>query len=224
MMRRHRKFLTNIPVHLVLYGRDHTACFFTEDDYRYYLYSLARLLKRHEVLLHAYVLMPNHVHLLMTALDVNGISNVMFEQGKQFQKYIAERYQQSSQLWQTNFKACYVEPNDYLMRTYYYIELNPVRVGMVDAPDEYQWSSHRYHGLNEFNPLIYEHDVFKLLSKETEIKNSIYRDMCGTCLPEMDIDEIESSYQYEIPLGSEAFKSRIDKMLKKMSDDNADNT
>ena len=209
MMRRHRRFLPDIPIHIVLYGYNHRTCFYTEDDYRLYLYRLAGAINRHKVKLHSYVLMPNHVHLLMSANSDQAIDEVMHLQGQHYRKYIQRTYGLSGQLWQSNYRASYVDAEDYLLRLYHYIETNPVRSGMADIPEEYTWSSYHYHAHNEMNPLIQDHNIFTSIADTSNNRNSLYREMCQIELSDSDVKQIQFAYQYEIPLGNKLFKDKI---------------
>ena len=218
MMRRYRRFLPDIPVHIVLYGFNHRTCFYTEDDYRLYLYRLAGAINRHKVKLHCYVLMPNHVHLLMSAKTELAIDDVMNLQGQHYRKYIQRTYGLSGQLWQTNYRASYVDAKEYILRLYHYIETNAVRVGMVDIPEEYSWSSYHFHAYNEMNPLIQDHSTFQAISEDLSNRNALYREMCQIELESEDIKQIQYAYQYEIPLGNQGFKDRIEALLKQQID------
>ena len=142
MPRKQRMYLPGVPAHVVQRGNNRDACFFHEDDYRYYLAVLADELKRYRVSLHAYVLMTNHVHLLMTPTDETGISRVMQHVGRTYVLYINRTYRRTGTLWEGRHKASLVNAAEYLLSCYRDIELNPVRAGMVETPEAYPWSSY----------------------------------------------------------------------------------
>ncbi|WP_218190334.1 transposase [Pseudomonas sp. CC6-YY-74] len=138
MPRKQRMYLPGVPAHVVPRGNNRDACFFHEDDYRFYLAVLAEGLKRYRVALHAYV--------LMTPADETGISRVMQHVGRMYVLYINRTYQRTGTLWEGRHKASLVNAAEYLLSCYRYIELNPVRAGLVAAPEAYPWSSYRWHG------------------------------------------------------------------------------
>jgi len=145
MPRRPRMYLLEIPAHIVQRGNNREPCFFSDDDYRYYLEHLGRTLNRYRVRLHAYVLMTNPVHLLMPPTDEQGISKLMSVLGKRYVMYINHTYRRSGTLWEGRHKASLVAAGDYLLQCYNYMELNPVRAGMVNQPEDYPWSSYACH-------------------------------------------------------------------------------
>jgi len=101
---------------------------------------------KHSVAVHAFVLMTNHVHLLMTPETEKGISAVMQTLGRQYVRYFNHRYQRTGTLWEGRYKSCLVSSDAYLLGCYRYIELNPVKAKMVERPDDYVWSSYRSNG------------------------------------------------------------------------------
>lgn len=125
MPRKHRMYLPGVPAHVVQRGNNRAASFFHEDDYRFYLAALADALKRYRVELHAYVLMTNHVHLLMTLADTEGISRVMQHVGRLYVLYINRTYRRTGTLWEGRHKASLVNAAENLLTCYRYIELTP---------------------------------------------------------------------------------------------------
>ncbi len=138
MPRRPRMYLPGIPAHTVQRGNNREPCFFHPDDFVYYLQYLKHALSRYKVKLHAYVLMTNHVHLLMTPTDETGISKLMSLVGKNYVMYINKTYRRSGTLWEGRHKSSLIDAEKYLFYCYRYIEMNPVRASMAKKPDEYQ--------------------------------------------------------------------------------------
>lgn len=152
MPRKLRMCLPGIPAHVALRGNYRDACYFADEDYRYYLKALADGCQRYDVELHAYYLMTNHVHLLMTQRRSNiGISQVMQYVGRIYLSYINKFYRRSGTLWEGRHKASLVDADNYLLICYRYIELNPVMANMVATPDQYRLFSYRDHGWGETN-------------------------------------------------------------------------
>ena len=159
MPRKTRMYLPDIPVHVVQRGNNRDACFFCEDEYRYFLDRLREGQGRFGVALHAYVLMTNHVHLLMTPRDTAGISRLMQHLGRHYVLYVNRQYRRTGTLWEGRHKASLVQADKYLLTSMRYIELNPVAAGMVQSPEQYRWSSYRCHAWGEPNPWLRDHDL-----------------------------------------------------------------
>ncbi len=163
MPRKRRFFLPGVPVHVVQRGNNRQAVFFDDNDYRAYLDWLGRAAGEHRCSIHAYVLMTNHVHLLMTPADGQAISATLQALGRRFVPCINHSYRRTGTLWEGRFKASPVQQEGYLLACYRYIELNPVRAQMVDKPDDYPWSSYRVNALGEHNPLLSPHPLYLAL-------------------------------------------------------------
>ncbi len=131
MPRQPRIDLPGVPQHLVQRGNDRRPCFFAPIDRTRYLDELRDAACRYGCAVHAYVLMTNHVHLLLTPARTGCVSTMMQSLGRRYVRYINDRYRRTGTLWEGRFKACPVQSDDHLLRCYRYIELNPVRAGMV---------------------------------------------------------------------------------------------
>jgi len=126
--------MADVPCHIIQRGNNRPVCFFSEQDYLFYLECLYDACRRYKVNLHAYVLMTNHVHLLMAPRTAEGISRVMQSIGRKYVQYINVGYKRSGTLWEGRHKSSLVDTDNYLLRCYRYIEMNPVRAGMVKHP------------------------------------------------------------------------------------------
>ena len=213
MPRRARMYLPDIPAHIVQRGNNREPCFFHTDDYRYYLQCLNEALNRYKVRCHAYVLMTNHVHLLMSPVDLTGISRAMSLLGKNYVLYINKTYRRTGTLWEGRHKSSLVSAEDYLFRCYRYIEMNPVRAGMVKNPGEYLWSSYRYNAHGEINSVIKPHELYLLLGNTFEERNYAYRELFRVDLHDEDIHQIRQSVDQNYPLGNNRFTKLIEKTL-----------
>lgn len=215
MPRKPRMYLPGVPSHIVQRGNDRNACFFTNDDYCFYLECLGEASQRYAVALHAYVLMTNHVHLLMTPATPEGISRVMQLVGNRYVQYINRTYRRTGTLWEGRHHASLVDADRYLLSCYRYIELNPVRARMIARPDNYLWSSYQHHAHGQENSLITEHDTYLRLGRTVSARCRSYRAMVSGSLDEGDdIRIIRQSAALSMPLGDEQFKCHIEKLLK----------
>ena len=214
MPRKSRMYLPGIPAHVMQRGNNRDACFFADEDYRYYLNALAQGCQRYDVHLHAYCLMTNHVHLLMTQERSNiGISQVMQHVGRIYVAYVNKTYRRSGTLWEGRHKASLVDADNYLLTCYRYIELNPVVANMVITPDQYRWSSYRYHAWGETNVLIKDHLLFYALDKNVQTRQKKYRELFRHQIPEVGIHQIRQSLAYNYPLGDDHFQKQVERAL-----------
>ena len=141
-MARHPRFaLPGHPQHVIQRGNNRDIIFVADEDYQFYRDRLAEACRRFGCHLHAYVFMTNHTHLLMTPSTAAGISQVMQSLGRVYVQYFNYRYHRTGTLWEGRFKATLIDTDRYLMTCHRYIELNPVRAGLVQRPEEYGWSS-----------------------------------------------------------------------------------
>ncbi len=211
MPRKPRMYLSGVPAHIVQRGNNRNACFFKEADYHYYLDSLDKGLRRYNVALHAYALMGNHVHLLMTPENEIGISQLMQHLGRQYVCYFNKSYKRTGTLWEGRHKGSLVSVEDYLLNCYRYIELNPVVANMVGSAEEYPWSSYAHNALGQKNKLITEHSVYLRLGLTIEECQSEYNELIKSKKLTNDvIKKIEKCSEFNYPLGNEQFIHKIE--------------
>lgn len=213
MARKLRFYLKNIPCHIVQRGNNRQACFFCDDDFGYYINCLQAALQRYSVQLHAFVLMTNHVHLLMTPDDAEGISRVMQSVGRDYVPYVNKRYQRSGTLFEGRHKASLIDSDQYLLQCQRYIELNPVRAKMVPHPAAYHWSSYQHHGLGKPISCLTSHPLYLGLGDNSESRCQAYQALFSTEHSELELDNIRQSLTHNYPLGSERFRAEIEQAL-----------
>jgi putative transposase len=144
---RHARFtLPDVPLHVIQRGNNRQAIFFADEDYRRYLDALHVAAGRSVCAIHAYCLMTNHVHLLLTPATEDGCAVLMKQVGQQHAQYINRTYCRSGTLWEGRFRPAPVQAEEYLLACQRYIERNPVRARMVAQPGDYRWSSYGWHG------------------------------------------------------------------------------
>lgn len=177
MGRRARLVLSGVPLHVIQRGNNRNACFKAETDYRVYLSMLHEASTAVDCSIHAYVLMTNHVHLLLSSDDISSPSSLMKALGQRFAQYINRRYGRTGTLWEGRFRSCLVEGEPYLLTCQRYIELNPVRAGMVTRPDDYQWSSYRANAEGFRDQLVTPHELYRRLGTEPCERQAVYRQL-----------------------------------------------
>jgi putative transposase len=202
-----------VPLHIVQRGNNRIACFFTAADYRFYLRHLEELAGRFACAVHAYVLMTNHVHLLLTPSDSDGASLLMKHLAQRYVQYINRVYQRSGTLWEGRFKSSLVQTQGYFLKCQRYIELNPVRAGMVAHPREYPWSSFHANGDLRPSTLIAPHECYAALGDTPEQRTEAYRGLLDSGLDEMDLTEIRSAANGGFALGDRQFSEELARAL-----------
>jgi len=202
-----------IPQHLIQRGVDRQACFFLEEDRNTYLHLLGEAASKTGCDIHAYVLMTNHVHLLVTPRCPHGISKMMQHLGGRYVQHINNRHQRTGTLWEGRYKATVVSSDEYLLRCYRYIELNPVRAGMHQYPGDYPWSSYRHNALGVVHPLITLHEVYQSLGASPQSRQHTYRTLVNDALAEDEVKQIREATQRSWPLGNHRFEAEVEAML-----------
>jgi len=210
MPRRPRVHLPGVPLHIVQRGHNREPCFFSEDDYHCYLHWLDKALAATGSTLHAYVLMTNHIHLLLTPMEARAVSQLVISLGRRYVQYINRTYRRTGTLWDSRYKASLVQAENYLIACLRYIELNPVRAAMVQDPAHYRWSSYRYHALGEPNLLLTPRSEYLALGRDAHTRQAAYRALFRHALDDEAIADIRLALQQSQPLGNERFHALIE--------------
>jgi len=213
MARRPRVTLPDVPLHLVQRGNNRQICFVADMDYRCYLKWLREYAAATGCRLHAYALMTNHVHLLLTPPRRDAPGKLMKVLGQRYAQYFNRTYQRTGALWDGRYRSCPVQEEQYLMNCQRYIELNPVRAGMVKHPADYRWSSYRVnaHGLQ--SSLVTPHEVYLSLGSEPVSRRKAYRQLFQYALEPKALDEIRAATKGNFVLGSDSFAKQISAAL-----------
>jgi len=198
-------YLPGQPCHIVQRGNNRQACFFEPENYQHYLSLLQTGLRRYHAELHAYVLMTNHVHLLITPESADSISRVMQFTASSYAQYLNKNYGRTGTIWEGRHKASLIDADEYLLRCQRYIELNPVRAGMVKRPEEYRWSSYGANAWGDAVELLTPHALYMSLATEQEQRLIQYRQLFEACLTETDLHEFRRAAHYCQPVGNDRF-------------------
>ena len=211
MARLPRLNLPGIPQHVIQRGNNKQVSFFNDKDYVVYLNKLKLYSKKYSVAVHSYVLMTNHVHLLMTPETEQGVSQMMQSLGRYYVRYINQTYGRTGTLWEGRYKSTLVDSDNYFLTVSRYIELNPVRAGMVAHPAEYPWSSYQYNALGKPIELITPHLLYQGLAKTEKTRQKRYTTLFDKMIPDYTLEEIRHSINRAWVLGDERFKQQIEK-------------
>jgi putative transposase len=157
--------------------------------------------------------MTNHVHVLMRPRQPNSIAKVMQSSGRRYVQYINTTYQRTGTLWEGRYRASLIETEPSLLACYRYIALTPVRAGMVQRPEEYPWSSYRWHALGQYDPVVEDHALYRALGRTPHERHLAYRDLCRQHLDAHVVQEIRTTLHQSRVLGTERFKDDIETAL-----------
>ena len=204
--------MDGIPLHIVTRGHNREPCFFYDDDYRSYLYWLGKALAEAECELHAYVLMTNHVHLLLTPQQTRRVPELIISIGRRYVQYINRTYRRTGTLWDSRYKSSLVQADNYLLTCMRYIELNPVRAAMVEDPAHYLWSSYRANGLMQTDSRLIPHDLYLRLGANSDQRSAAYRALFRPHLDREAINNIRLALNQNQPLGDSRFHATIQEM------------
>jgi putative transposase len=208
MPRRARLVLPNVPLHLIQRGNNRQACFFADADYRVYLAWLAEHAGANGCRVHAYVLMSNHVHLLISADEAGSPGALMKALGQQYVQYVNRRYGRSGTLWEGRFRSCLIQEEMYLLICQRYIELNPVRAGMVQQPAQYKWSSYRGNAEGCADPILSPHPLYSGMAGDAGERQRVYRSLFDDALAPDRVNALRKATNGNFALGDPAFAER----------------
>lgn len=213
MARADRYFLPDQPLHVIQRGNNREAVFFAEDDYAGYREWLAAAAAENGCAVHAYVLMTNHVHLLVTPAAADSVPRTMQSLGRRYVRYINATYRRTGTLWEGRYRAAPIDSAAYFLACCRYIELNPVRAGMVAHPEDYRWSSYRAHASGTQDALVRDHPLYRGLGATAEARQETYRRLFDAALDPAFIGAVRAATNGGWALGDERFREQIARTL-----------
>ena len=213
MARLPRYMIPGQPQHIIQRGNNRQAIFACDEDYRFFGDALVEASAKHDLAIHAYVWMTNHVHLLATPGAQDSISKVFQSVGRKYVQYFNFNYKRSGTLWEGRYRATVVDSERYLLTVMRYIELNPVRADMVAHPRDYPWSSYAHNagGAQGKNVdwLVAQREYLRL-GRTVQERQEAYRQLFKAAVPKDDLSAIRDSTHKGWALGSERFVKRIE--------------
>jgi putative transposase len=213
MPRPKRICIPGLPHHVVQRGNNRHASFYHKDDYNKYLALLAEAATKHDVIVHAFVLMTNHVHLLTTPGCSTGLSLMMQDLGRRYVNYINKTYARTGTLWEGRFKCSVIDSERYCLACYRYIDLNPTRAGVVTYPADYRWSSYRHNAMGAVNSLLTPHHSYLQLGLTIQSRTAQYRELIAEVLDDEYLNKIRYGIKKGLPVGGDRFKTDVEKYL-----------
>ncbi|MFC1688866.1 transposase [Pseudomonadota bacterium] len=212
MARKPRIDVAGIPQHVIQRGVNRSVCFIDDFDHNYYLYSLHHAAEQHDCQIHAYVLMTNHVHLLVTGHSLGSVSAMMQCLGRRYVGKFNKRHERTGTLWEGRFKSGLVDSERYVLTCYRYIELNPVRAGIVNNPGEFLWSSVHANAFGKVDKLVDPHPVFQMLGPDKASRMASYRDLLAQDMDKDEITSIRNHVNQGKALGSRKFQLYVESL------------
>jgi len=209
MARRPRHYIPGLPYHVVQRGNNRQACFLTPDDRRFYLDLWRRISRRYGVQVHAYCLMTNHVHFLVTPEKEDSVSRTTRDVGSGYAQHFNKLHSRTGTLWEGRHYSSLIQSERYLLTCYRYIELNPVRAGMVRHPAEYPWSSYTRNCQCDMGWLTPREEYLQLGNEAAE-RAAAYRELFGRQLRQEDLELVRSAIRYGQPVGDTQFREDME--------------
>jgi putative transposase len=183
MARLPRLTLPGYPHHVIQRGNNRQAIVASDADRRLLLDLFLSASREHDVAVHAYVLMDNHFHLLATPETERGLATMMQAVGRSYVRYFNQRTQRTGTLWEGRYRSTLVQADAYLLACMVYLDLNPVRAGLVDGPADYAWSSHRHYAGRVQDRLVTPHPLFWSLGNTPFAREQAYTELVAAGIP-----------------------------------------
>lgn len=215
MARLPRLVIPNQPHHIIQRGNDRQLIFRDAADYLFFLDRLREGSRQFKVAIHAYVLMSNHLHLLATPSDEQGLSKMMQWIGRHYVPYFNHKYERTGTLWQGRYRATVIDAERYLMMCSRYIELNPVRAGIAPMPGDYPWSSYQHHIGIKSDPIVADHPLYWALGNTPFDREATYRNLVEQGVSEQDVRLLSEATLKGWPLGSDQFKLALERQTQR---------
>ena len=194
-------------------GNNRQRIFHCEGDYRFLWRCIKEATDEFRVAVNAYVFMNNHVHLLLTPGESSSISRAMHSASRRYAGYFNQRYQRTGTLWEGRFKSSIVDSEGYLLRCHRYIEMNPVRAGMVHEARDYGWSSHQANAEGLASTFLTPHPLYLALASTTPERLATYRRFCSLPATRSEMEAIRAAVKCCLPLGGNEFVEAIGREL-----------
>lgn len=218
MARLPRYYLPGHPQHIIVRGNNGCRIYHKPEDREYYLMLVKKAADKHACDVHAYGLMENHVHLLMTPHREQSIGKAIQMIGRYYVQYFNQTYDRSGTLWEGRYKATLVDRENYLLTCTRYIELNPVRAGLVSDPADYQWTSYLSHALGKDTGVLRYSEEYLALGDSPSARQSAYRSLFDQKLPEQTVQKIRDATNKSWVLGEQDYKEAIANLVNRRTD------
>ena len=202
MARRERAFMKGMTLHVTQRGNNRTTTFREPCDYEIFLFFIRLMIGRYDVQVHAYALMANHFHLMVTPESPAALSRAMQSLGRRYVRYFNDRYQRTGTLWEGRYRTAIITDERYWLTCLRYVEMNPVRAGCAGSAESYKWSSYRAHAFGAADPLVAAHPVYDALASTPDRRQEAWRHMCGTPVQTEQLEILRKSIATGLVIGA----------------------
>jgi REP-associated tyrosine transposase len=175
---------------------------------------MGELSELHHCAVHAFVLMTNHVHIVVTPRCEDDISIFMKKVAQRFTRFVNKTHARTGTLWEGRFKSSLIDSERYLLRCYRYVEMNPVRAKLVDHPARYPWSSYLHNAMGAESPIITPHATYLALGRTPAARRERYRALFDVGISDIELTRIRDATKSGNPVGSEEFVARVQGMFR----------
>jgi putative transposase len=205
MARLPRLRIPGVPVHVIVRGNDRQVVFRTDGDRVFFHRCLWESSRQGGAAIHAYVFMTNHIHLLVTEGAAGALSDTIQSLGRRYVSYFNFLHGRTGTLWEGRYRSSLVETERYLITCQRYIEMNPVRSGIVRRPSDYPWSSHRHFVAGQPDDLVTPHSLILSLAKDERERRKEYARLFESEPSAEDTERIRKAINKGLPIGSDEF-------------------
>ncbi|EWY36728.1 hypothetical protein N825_25745 [Skermanella stibiiresistens SB22] len=213
MPRPTRLILPHQTHHIVQRGNNRQAVFFSDDDRLAFLKWLGEAVAAEGCILHAYVLMTNHFHLVITAGGADSIPRLMQSVGRRYVSHVNREYRRTGTLWEGRYKSTILDSESYVLVCHRYVESNPVRAKLVSRPEDYPWSSYRHNALGHRDPLLRDHATYTALGATFAARRAAYLELFGPGLNDEQVETIRDATQRGWVPGTDRFRQQVERAL-----------
>lgn len=179
--------------HVIQRGNNRGDIFRAAEDYLFFLTTLGSAVTRHSLSVHAYVLMTNHVHMVVTPRTQTSLPGVMQEVGRTYVRFYNAKYSRTGGLWEGRYRTSVIQDEEYFVTCHRYVELNPIRAGLAQRPEDYRWSSCRFYSTGREDGLLTPHPLYLGLGETPQDRQQAWRSICGCSIPESKLENIRSA-------------------------------
>lgn len=210
MARHPRIVVPGVPLHIVQRGNDRRDVFHSAEDFERYLSILNEARTDADCVVHAYVLMSNHVHLVVTPNGDRAPAQLMQMIGRRYVPWYNVRYGHAGTLWEGRYWSAPIDSDAYLLACMRYVDLNPVRACIVERPSDYRWSSYRANAVGTHDALVTRHPLYLALAESRELQAAAYRALADHALSPETVGAIRTATWRGTPIGDDDFRQALD--------------
>lgn len=209
MARLPRLTLPGYPHHVIQRGNNRQAIFLSSADHQFMLELLVENSRKFKVAIHAYALMSNHFHLLVTPQTDDGLPQMMQAVGRRYVRHFNDSHERSGTLWEGRFKSTLIQADVYLLACMAYIDLNPVRAGVAASPRDYPWSSYGHYCGQRIDKLVSPHSLFWALGNTPFAREAAYAELVRKGVELVHQKAMTDSALHGWPLGDADFVKEL---------------